>query len=57
MIQKIIEEDKVLLVLPKDKKPIDALILSLIKEKNLDVRSVSSQPTALDHVFKQLTNN
>ena len=57
LIQKIIEEDKVLLVLPKDKKPIDALILSLIKEKNLDVRSVSSQPTALDHVFKQLTNN
>jgi ABC-2 type transport system ATP-binding protein len=56
-VAKVTQDGASLIILPKSKSSLNSLVLRVIKEKNLEVSSVTSLSTPLDHVFKQLTNN
>lgn len=56
-VDKVSIDGNSLEILPKKKNKLDELAVTLIKEKNLQVNSISSLATPLDQVFKQLTQN
>ena len=56
-VDKVIQDENSILVLPKEKKKLDEIVLTMVKEKNIKAESITSLPTPLDHVFKQLTKS